>query len=127
MGYYMDQIDGNFRVKKENLDKMFEAIKNIPNESYAWIDDFKNCDNIRDILLEWRWETYFDENGNIWHLSFDGQKLGDDEVLFHAIAPFVEAGSYICMRGEDDTLWKWYFDGEHLREFAGRIVWDDEI
>ncbi len=73
MGYYMDQIDGNFRVKKENLDKMFEAIKNIPDESYAWVDDFKNCDNIRDILLEWRWETYFDENGNIWHLSFDGQ------------------------------------------------------
>jgi len=98
MGYYMEQIDGDFRVKKENLDKMFEAIKKIPGESYSWVNDFKNCDHIKDALLEWRWEPYFDENGNIWHLSFDGQKLGDDEALFHAIAPFVEAGSYIHER-----------------------------
>ena len=36
--------------------------------------------------------------------------------MFDAIAPFVEAGSYIVMIGEDLSTWCLYFDGEHCTE-----------
>lgn len=37
-------------------------------------------------------------------------KIGDEEKLFAAIAPVVMDGSFIDVRGEDDSEWRWMWE-----------------
>jgi hypothetical protein len=61
-------------------------------------------------------------------LRFTGQKLGDDNILFAALAPYVEADSYITMVGESedgDEFWRWVFDGQHVYRVRGQAVFEE--
>jgi hypothetical protein len=142
MGYYMNLKESYFHINKENKEKALEAIKKliehvdklgggfvsnngIRTNHYAWVDmNFVNAETLTEAMKCWRWSLE-NEEGNIVNIQFEGEKLGDDEILFEAIAPFVEKGSYIEMRGEDGTHWRWIFDGEHCKEKTGRLSWDD--
>jgi len=62
---------------------------------------------------------------DILDIEFRGTQLGDDLLMFEALAPFVEEGSYVCMRSDDATLWRWYFDGKECREQPARILYGD--
>ena len=64
------------------------------------------------------------ENGNIFELNFAGEKLGDDEILFQAIAPFVKKDSYIEMQGECGLIWRWSFDGKTMKEKTANIMFE---
>ena len=61
--------------------------------------------------------------GEIVNLEFDGEKSGDEDILFRAIAPFVESGSFIEMRGEDGCQWRCLFHKGELHEIYPEIVW----
>lgn len=135
MGYCMEQRDcAGFKIKAENVQKALkaiqalhgkESIKDASGRHFSWVgEDFYKIDNLKDMLREWRWEGDFDEDGNIVYLSFCGEKLGDDEVLFEALAPFIESGAEIEMEGEDGSLWKWCFENGEMREKHGRVVYD---
>ena len=55
-------------------------------------------------------------------IEFDGATFHDEDAVFSAIAPYVEAGSYITMSGEDDEWWCWYFDGSTCDSYPGTVV-----
>jgi hypothetical protein len=57
--------------------------------------------------------------GDAVHIEFRGEKLRDDTEMFRALGPFVEAGSYIDMEGEDGYIWSWRFDGHKMTEVPG--------
>ena len=40
-----------------------------------------------------------------------------------AIAPYVEAGSYIEMYGEDGDKWRYVFDGKTVKEVYPKVEW----
>jgi hypothetical protein len=61
-------------------------------------------------MTEWRWDVCEDENGNVNKIDFTGDKLGDDKILFDAIAPFVDEGSFIKIIGENNFVWTWFFN-----------------
>ena len=144
MGYCMTLKDVNFFIAKENKEKALEAIKALASKvnelghggswaggkkidaNYSWVDtsEFLNAKTLEDAILAWGWSTDTDKDGNINYIGFDSEKLGDEPVLFEAIAPFVKNGSYIEMSGEDGNIWRWVFDGETMREKAARIVYD---
>ena len=63
-------------------------------------------------------------DGTSW-LECLGDALCDDRLLFDAIAPFVKAGSFIEMSGEDGTLWRWHFDGKQCQEQLGHVVFGE--
>lgn len=123
MGYCIEQIGkAEFLLIKQQQDNALQAIqalhgketiKDSSGSHFCWVkNDFYKIDNIKDMLEEWRWEPEFDDNENIIGLEFTGEKLGDDSLLFRAIAPFVLSGE-ITMRGEDAGSWQWIFaDGE---------------
>ena len=54
-------------------------------------------------------------------IYFDGEKLGDDAILFEAIAPYVKKGSFIEMNGEDGCIWQWQFNGKTCIEKAATV------
>lgn len=122
MGYYVDQIDSSFFIEQSNKKHALEAIKALVGKEtiddasgrhFSWVDnEFANCQNLSQAMLKWRWDTECDSDDNVASICFTGSKLGDDKILFDAIAPFVKAGSFIKMQGEEGEVWEWVFDGK---------------
>src|SRR5690606_21320852 len=75
-------------------------------------------------LDAWRWVPEREATGDIVGLRFRGERLGDDRVLFEAIAPFVEPGSFIEMVGEDGAIWRWTFGPAGLDLFVIQHCYD---
>lgn len=134
MGYYMDCQ----QVEIVILDRTgaLHAIKSMPTSGngsagWAWVSKtaIDAATTLEEALAEWRWPCYCEpEDPPTDGLAtvireFTGEKLGDDVLLFSAIAPFVKAGSYAEMRGEDDLHWRWVFDGDTCTEMDGELVW----
>lgn len=152
MGYYVHTTDVSFRIKKENLDAAFKAacelnwcneLKNGgrwsaekpdplpegPNEWvwFSWVDwnYHETCKDLVEVMNQFGFE-YVEIDGDIIDLSFDS-KTGNEGELLRAIAPFVEPGSYVTFRGEDDDLWRYEFADGEMIERSGRLVeqWED--
>jgi len=143
MGYCMEQKDQDFFL---SADKKVEAFKHVHKKllderdkvgggrsgfdicirSYSWVDnsELDNAQNIEDILDAFRWHPETDGDGNITSIYFEGEKLGNDEHLFEAIALFVKKDSFIEMSGEDGYLWRWIFDGKTCQEIPATITWE---
>ena len=79
MGYYMDQRDVAFAIKKENVDKAFNAIRELADRtdlmhsgsldcpSFAWVtpSSLRNAHTLYDIMDEWGWIIEFDQDDNV--------------------------------------------------------------
>lgn len=142
MGYHIEQKDQDFFIHHSNIQNVVNAIhalakdtdsmtgarfdtKGLVSKHYAWVNNnYIESNDIREILKCWRWYIHTNDIGDIESIYFEGQKLGDDECLLKAIAPFVKDGSYIEMSGEDDALWRWVFKNGQLREAYAKITWD---
>ncbi len=53
-----------------------------------------------------------------------GDKMGDEELVWHALAPCVKAGSVMRWHGEDGTQWQYLFRGDDMRVGTPSITWD---
>lgn len=137
MGYHMEQLSSSFALKRSNEKDALAAIKALAGKEtitdgggrhFSWVDhDFATkYDNLHDMMEEWRWELEYDDDCNVDAIQFTGEKIGDDKILFDAIAPFVEAGSFIEMQGEDGARWKWVFDGKTCVERAAETTYEDD-
>ena len=129
MGYCMTIEDQEFLIKKKNMAGALAAIKAIVGEGrFSWVNakEYQDAETLEDALMAWRWPPYMNKSANpkgeIVNLEFDGEKSGDEDILFRAIAPFVEAGSFIEMRGEDGCRWRWLFHKGELHEIYPEIV-----
>ena len=132
MGYRMEQRKACFMIEHNNFDKVLEAIWAIPvgaGDGYAWVDmSYRNTDSLVMAMKAWRWDVYFDRDNvlnDITEIHFAGEKCGDDEVLFRAIAPYVASGSYIEMQGEDGKVWRWVFKDGQFKEVGSKVVWEE--
>ena len=123
MGYCMDLVGGSFHMKKENFNNALNAIKELVEngQQYSWVnsDTISKANDLFEAVREWGWSVHTDVNGDIDDIDFDAEKMGDDEILFNAIALFVKDDSYINMRGEDGEGWKWYFKDGECHTFDG--------
>lgn len=135
MGYCMSQMNDMFYIHSSKVEEAVKAIKGLAgketikgygsyNPHFSWvIHDFHKHDDLFSLMREWRWEISYDNDNNVESILFVGEKLGDDLILFKAIAPFVEKDSFIEMQGEDGSLWRWVFDGTKCEEISPTINW----
>jgi hypothetical protein len=125
MGYYMTQRDSDFQMDIRDFDAALEAVKRLRGRPYAWVNsNFIDEAKLPGAVEDWRWSLIPDEQGNVGNIEFLGEKLGDDEVLFKALAPFVKPGSFIEMQGEDGEIWRWLFDGKTCVDKTAKISWE---
>jgi hypothetical protein len=135
MGYYMELMESNFSIAPENQAAALKAIKSLAGKEtnhgstgdyFSWVDtkDFLNAQTLEEALSVWRWETEIDAYDNVTISEFTGEKLGDDELLFQAIAPYVDKDSFIQMQGEDGSIWRWVFDGNNVEEIQAKLVFE---
>lgn len=145
MGYCIRMSDSKFCIKKENCDGALQAAKQLGNGSnhpqargstyengkttkrfFSWMNDVDVTQwaHIKNAMDEWRYPCKIDSDGNVVKIEFDGEKIGQEEILFNAIAPFVESGSYIEMTGEDGAKWRWVFDGKTCDEKQAKVSYE---
>ena len=115
MGYYINHLGGKFQLKKEHFAAALEAIQVIVYR--------RQFETIHEAFEYFDWNPLNDQWGNINSLGFTGEKAGDEDRLFAAIAPFVEHGSYIECSGSDDALWQWRFVNGTMEIASAEIVW----
>jgi hypothetical protein len=140
MGIY--QLQTEFRVPEESCTEMLEALKKAMVETpkellfggkrrgdeivsqFAFIthEEILNAADLEEALQHCRWNPEFDEEGNIIDIDFNGQKMGNEDIFFQVIAPFVEASSYIIMVNDQREIWRWRFDGQRCHKESGEIT-----
>lgn len=136
MGYSAHLRDSRFRIDADRKRAALATIKALFSPQllaqhggkYSWVDA-QTCLATRSLaamLEEWGWPIKIDEDDNVIGISFDAgdNKLGDEDVLFGALAPFVQAGSYLAMVGEDGEHWRWYFDGQTCQQQHAKVTYD---
>ena len=130
MGYDMSQRESKFKIKAENMPLVLNTLNLLseqapyqPRGHFAFVDTptLFSARTVEEQLKEWRWDPEFDNQGNIVELNFSCERLGDDKLLFDTLAPFVEAGSFINMTGEEGDVWRWYFTGAECLEQDGTV------
>lgn len=148
MGYYIELIDSQFFIAAEDKAAALEALckmwdpgresgmsggsygQGVDIKWYSWMnnsaDDWRNrtIASLEDGLAEWGYPVETDEDGNIIDIYFDGGKIGDEDQMFAALAPFVRAGSFLDYRGEEGALWRWAFNGTTFGERHGKVVFE---
>lgn len=142
MGYFMDQRDTKFTIKKENFEAALKALKDLFRDErnmpiYDWINGTKHphfswvstkevldSESLCQALSAIRWSPDVDSNEDINYITFEGEKSGNENIFFATIAPYVENGSYIGMEGEDGYLWRWVFNNGEVKETTPTIIWD---
>lgn len=133
MGYYMSQVDQDFKILAENKQAAFELLKQWEQKEIArhpeldtdYNRPLRNAAILEDALSELYWSTHCDEKGNITGLYFTGEKLLDEAKWMDAMAPAVKEGSKLMMCGEEGSHWCWYFDGENCIDYPGEVIYPD--
>lgn len=142
MGYRITLENSAFGIKAENVAAAHQAVIALMDEVaekgtahtfsssttlvyYAWVDTLtvQESESFEAAMEEWRWPISYDRAGNVTKIKFSGENAGDDFHLFKALAPFVKAGSFIEILGEDGDRWRWVFDGKTCRQIDPEVVW----
>lgn len=130
MGYCIDMIDRDFIIKRENKEKALSLLKQFCelNTNISWVNnqDVVNAKTLKYAMEECRYDLEEDGEGNVVDIMFRGAKLGDDELIFTAIASCIENNSFIQMRGEDGGMWRWVFKDGICKEINAKIVWEED-
>jgi hypothetical protein len=140
MGYYIRTPQTSFAIHMENISRFFNLVDNLMSDEnieenghggsqtdgrktaswYSWVntDAVRRAVSDRDIRMvfqEWGYDLeHTNEEDGVMHFYLDirngDAKIGDEETFFAAIAPVVEDGSFIDVRGEDDAEWRWMWE-----------------
>lgn len=128
-------LEQEFHIAREFQASALEAVSELmgskpdgtsSNRHFAFVKELEliTGHSLADTLRAWRWLVELDSDGNIQSIDFTGEKRGDDEMLFGAIAPYVRPGSHIVMACDNGEVWRWFFDGQIVRRQPGQITFD---
>lgn len=132
MGYCIEMTDSKFGIKKENFEKALKNLKDVfvpenmtcydyingkkyPHFSWVNTEIVLESTTLGEALEKIRYTPTYNENGDICNVEFTGEKYGDEEIFFNALAPYIEAGSYLCFEGEDGDTWRWDFNNGKVK------------
>jgi hypothetical protein len=129
MGYCVS-MDVDIHIPFDQSAACLEAINALFQEKrqhgYSWVNypisgKFQSLD---DAFKAWRYSTSIAKDGGTYVEYFTGEKWGDDQVLYEAIAPFVaDAGCDIRIRGEDGEQWGYDFREGKLIHMKAVVQW----
>ena len=121
MGYYAHSCDEDFLILKERQEHLENAIRS----HFADNQYVQKARDIRDLFGEFGLTVEINDHGDIDCMYFEYDKFRSDDLeeFFSVIATFVELGSYIAFRGEEDSMWAYYFDGLSWEEFWVEVTY----
>ncbi len=139
MGLEIFELESKFIIRCCHTEDAIKAIKSLKGREttgfegamhFMWIKDsnaINNSSTLEEALEQWRWSVYDkNEEDDVIEVTFTGENYGDEDLLFEALAPFVESGSFITMADENGVVWRWRFFEQRVKKEYGRIVFDSE-
>lgn len=110
MSYTIHQTNSAFYISEENLTPAFTALKALC-EDRNWYNGLRKIRHLEDAVGRFGWNMEFDDDGNISDIKLLRDYAENEQAMFSALAPYVKAGSFIQMSGEENEIWRWVFDG----------------
>lgn len=130
MGYYVELIDNKFHIAYSQQNACLKAMKQMMGPEYdswkkggswengkriaarySWVntEEVLQAKTVDEALLAWGYIVCRNSKGDITKIEQrEGEaKLGDEELLFKFIKPYITPGSYVRFRGEDGEEWLW--------------------
>ncbi|WP_205745814.1 hypothetical protein [Egibacter rhizosphaerae] len=109
--------DARFVLREEHHRPALERLLRLARETFHYdLSDLQ----LRDVdgflrLLGFATER---DGGDIVGLAFEDKLVPEIEDVFDALAPYLEAGSYVRMHGGTNARWRYDFDGNvcHRRD-----------
>ncbi len=138
MGYAIHQLPSVFTLPASKAGAALDAIKQlrgletcgrIGDLHFMWINDsseFTSASSLEEALNVWRWQAELDDDGGVTELNHIRENLGDEDLLFACLAPFVDDESAIAVVGEDGAVWRWYFSHGAVYKQPGQISFGDQ-
>ncbi|MFA5307800.1 MAG: hypothetical protein WC365_10185 [Candidatus Babeliales bacterium] len=125
MGITIRLVDAEFCIKKINQKFALKALKEYAKTSlYTDKEGIDKLRHLNDVFkLFCYYIEYDDDTDDVNDINFEGEKLADDYEMLCSIAPFVEAGSYIEISADENSSWRWFFDGKSCTEIYPTITW----
>lgn len=138
MGYCIGQSGGVFGIPARHVESALEAVCNA-NPCYPRqhtiqsiqdeIEDYQflpAISKLKKIILKgWGFKLNTDEDGDVVGVQWEWEKLqSETDNWMKAVAPFVPAGCFIEMVGEDGDKWRYMFDGLTVKEVHPKLVWE---
>jgi hypothetical protein len=139
----MTQVEAKFVIAKARHEVALKKLKELTKRTdlmggsmsdgrgviekyFSWVStaEVLGAVSLSNAMRAFRWAVELDAEGNITAICFVGEKLGDDEHFFGAIAEFVDDGSFVEMLGEDGSSWRWIFSGGKFAVKRGPVSWD---
>jgi len=133
MSYYIHQttIKASVVIKKDMIESAFKKLKSVLIEEWKkrdgecenrldWIEiqNVEKSVSLEELMLECRWKNCSqNEDFKLCNNSFLGQKLGEEKIIFTALAPFIEEGGFV----------KYVSEGYFVDEFYRFIFKDKKI
>lgn len=144
MGYYVSITSTNWLLPIVNESAALDALKKLNSSEndhlkrggrwgggvagkteswFSWMpsDYDKTVKSVAEVLDMLGFETKVDPEGTRI-VGYDS-KTGQEELFLATIAHFVEPGSAIDWRGEDDAIWRYSFDGTRMQVLEGRLTY----
>lgn len=128
MGYYIEFMEGNIKIKKENMKPLLETVVKYfeDGNNLRFVDSFDKeyieSTNIRDIWCNLRYRV-IEENDYYVITNFLGEKYGSDCSLFDIIAHYCEDG-YLQFRGEEGGMFRFVIKDNKFKEVYPELSWD---
>lgn len=136
MGYSIFANADAIFIPQANIDEGLRSVQKLirlkselrRDRGFAFVDQdaAERATSLEIMLAAWRWIPDIDASGNITSLEFVGEKLGDDELLFDTLSPFIKSGSFLDIVGEDCKTWRWLFRDGVMKRLEGTILYTGE-
>lgn len=162
MGYYVDIVECDIFISKDNLSKAWQALVELnknpkydklknggssqielpdgqivssntprpngydyhPAKWFSWLpaDYHRRFNGFVELMKDYGLEPYLNDGGDIIGFSYQN-KIGNEDILFSAIAPFIRNNSYIEWHGEDNIQWRWVFVDGKMYVANPKVTW----
>lgn len=127
MGVYLDVRGMEFFLPKEHFDAALKAVKDATpiGRHVSWVrpEAVQAAGSLIEALQAWEWEPRVDkESGAIVGLVYEGEKAGDEDRLFEALAPYVESGSYVECEYEGSVM-RYVFRRGKMKQVYAQLMW----
>lgn len=135
MSVYMESCNGVFKIKKKNISAALKVAKELARSGkyavhwdYGWKKNLFKAKDFIEFLTTAGWqEINVEKNGDITNI-YAGEYYNDEDfTLFKAIAPLVEAKSYLDIETSEGEKFEWYFDGYTCIRKEGTVDYDSNI
>ena len=139
MGIHLAQGNTEFRIRAADKAAALAAVKALASRTeemggqsdgvrhFSWVrtERFAQAKSLEEALDGWRWEAETDEAGDVTGLRYNGERLGAEDTLFAALAPFVVSGSYIEALADGEPF-RWRFEQGQCLSDSGKVAYETD-